>query len=200
MKYVEMILSIDDANIIQFPTLLDRVVKWKEQGIKFIRMVTDAIRPSEVIHLSGASNKQHVSTKLTFNDIYDAIKQPTEQNFTILKCLYNKVDSEIILKIINTPISSNNKYIMELLYQSNGYMIYKHQMQQFIVDKMGYTSNAAIELTNDWNKKVIKQRELLIQCDDYYLIENKMPQYFLFTCPENDNLFGKTLFCNPSFI
>ena len=56
MKYVEMILSIDDANIIQFPSLLDRVVKWKEQGIKFIRMVTDAIRPSEVIHLSGTSN------------------------------------------------------------------------------------------------------------------------------------------------
>ena len=85
MKYVEMILSIDDANIIQFPSLLDRVVKWKEQGIKFIRMVTDAIRPSEVIHLSGTSNNQQVSTKLTFNDIYDAIKQPTEQNFTILK-------------------------------------------------------------------------------------------------------------------
>ena len=50
MKYVEMILSIDDANIIQFPSLLDRVVKLKEQGIKFIRMVTDAIRPSEVIN------------------------------------------------------------------------------------------------------------------------------------------------------
>ena len=60
-------------------------------------------------------------------------------------------------------------------------------MQQFIVDKMGYTSNAAIELTNDWNKKVIKQRELLIQCDDYYLIENKMPQYFLFSIPNNDS-------------
>ena len=92
MKYVEMILSIDDANILQFPTLLDRVVKWKEQGIKFIRMVTDAIRPSEVIHLSGASNKQHVSTKLTFNDIYDAIKQPTEQNFTILKSRKEEID------------------------------------------------------------------------------------------------------------
>jgi len=52
---------------------------------------------------------------------------------------------------------------------------------------MGYTSNAAIELTYDWNKKVIKQRELLIQCDDYYLIENKMPQYFLFTIPNNDS-------------
>ena len=188
MKYVEMILSIDDANIIQFPSLLDRVVKWKQQGIKFIRMVTDAIRPSEVIHLSGTSNNQHVSTKLTFNDIYDAIKQPTEQNFTILKSLYNKVDSEIILKIINTPICSNNKYIKELLQQSNGYMIYQHQMQQFLIDKMGYTSNAAIELTYDWNKKVIKQRELLIQCDDYYLIENKMPQYFLFTIPNSDSI------------
>ena len=60
-------------------------------------------------------------------------------------------------------------------------------MQQFIIDKMGYISNAAIELTYDWNKKVIKQRELLIQCDDYYLIENKMPQYFLFSIPNNDS-------------
>ena len=188
MKYVEMILSIDDANIIQFPSLLDRVVKWKEQGIKFIRMVTDAIRPSEVIHLSGTSNNKRLSTKLTFNDIYDDIKQPTEQNFTILKSLYNKVDSEIILKIINTPICSNNKYIKELLQQSNGYMMYQHQMQQFVIDKMGYTSNAAIELTNDWNKKVIKQRELIIQCDDYYLIENKMPQYFLFTIPNSNSI------------
>ena len=93
MKYVEMILSIDDANIIQFPSLLDRVVKWKEQGIKFIRMVTDAIRPSEVIHLSGTSNNKHLSTKLTFNDIYDAIKQPTEQNFTILiLCLVKSIN------------------------------------------------------------------------------------------------------------
>ena len=61
-------------------------------------------------------------------------------------------------------------------------------MQQFVIDKMGYTSNVAIELTYDWNKKVIKQMELLIQCDDYYLIENKMPQYFLFTIPNSDSI------------
>jgi Ran GTPase-activating protein (RanGAP) involved in mRNA processing and transport len=173
MKYVEMILSIDDANIIQFPSLLDRVVKWKEQGIKFIRMVTDTIRPSEVIHLSGASNKQHVSTKLTFNDIYDAIKQPTEQNFTILKCLYNKVDSEIILKIINTPISSNNKYIMELLHQSDGYMIYKHQMQQFIVDKMGDVERMNYVSSNPMLNKI--SLGLSIQS----LMEKRNQQYFM---------------------
>ena len=87
---------------------------------------------------------------------------------------------EVILTIINKPLTTNNLYIRELLAESNGYLIYNHQLEQFIMDKLGFTPEAAKELRRDWNKKSIRKREPLIQSDSYFLIENKMPQYFVF--------------------
>ena len=184
MKYVEMVLSIEDAAIIRFPRIVEKMKDWSKRGIKFIRLVTDGVRPDYILHFSGSSIDPLKANTPSFNELYDRIKEPTTQKLTILKALYNHVSPEIITTIINTPIASNNKYIQGLLAESNGYLIYKHQLEQFIMDKLNYSQAAAMELRRDWNKKSIRQREILIQSDDYYLIENKMPQYFVFEKPE----------------
>ncbi len=90
--------------------------------------------------------------------------------------------------MLNTPLYSKNQYIQNLLEQSNGYLIYKHQLDQFIMDKIGLNTEAAIQLREDWNKKSVRQRERLIQSEHYYLIESKMPQYFVFDMPNNEIL------------
>ena len=183
MKYVEMVLTVEDASIIKFPFIVEKVKAWANNGIKFVRLVTDAIRPDYIIHFSGSFNNPLKNNKVSFNELYDNIKDQNSQNLTILKALYSHVDPNIILNILNIPLTSNNKYIKELLQESNGYLIYKHQLEQFVIDKLYITKEASTKLRRDWNKKSIKNRELLIQSDHYFLIENKMPQYFVFDKP-----------------
>ena len=111
------------------------------------------------------------------------IKIVNDQNIAIMKALQDMVSPDIILTIINKPLTTNNVYIRELLAESNGYLLYKHQLEQFIKDKLGYSPEAALELRRNWNKKSIRGREPLIQSEHYFLIENKMPQYFVFDKP-----------------
>jgi hypothetical protein len=186
MKYVEMILSVEDASIIKFPTIVDKVKEWASNGIRFIRLVTDTVKPDDIIHFSGSSNNPVKSTAPSFNELYEKVKDPSAQNITILKALYNHVSPEIILTIINSPLSSKNAYIQALLAESNGYLIYKHQLEQFIMDNLGLDAAAATTLRKDWNKKSVRKREPLIQSEHYFLIESKMPQYFVFDKPVNE--------------
>jgi hypothetical protein len=111
------------------------------------------------------------------------IKIVNDQNKAIMNALKEVVSPDIILTIINKPLTTNNLYIRELLSDSNGYLIYKHQLERFIMDKLGYSPEAALELRRNWNKKSIRGREPLIQSEHYFLIENKMPQYFVFDKP-----------------
>ena len=71
-------------------------------------------------------------------------------------------------------------YLIELLKDSNGYLIYQHQLEKFIQDNIGYNKDKAIGLMRSWNKKIIKEREVIFTNTNYYLIENRMPFYFVF--------------------
>jgi hypothetical protein len=122
---------------------------------------------------------------MTTMELEQSIKTVSPQNENILKALQGKVSPEIILTIINMPLATNNNYICDLLAESNGYLIYKHQLERFIKDKMGHTYEDAIELRRAWNKKSIRGREPIIQSEHYFLIENKMPQYFVFEKSES---------------
>lgn len=183
MKYVEMILTVEDAAIIQFPSILDKVKQWASNGVKFIRLVTDNVKPDRIIHFSGSSNNPLKSNAPTFNELYEKIKEPNAQKIAILKALYNHVSPDIILTIINTPLHSKNAYLQGLLAESNGYLIYKHQLETFACDMLGLSPEAAIALRKDWNKKSVRKREPLMQSEHYYLIESRMPQYFVFDKP-----------------
>ena len=71
MKYVEMILSVEDASIIKFPTIVDKVKEWASNGIRFIRLVTDTVKPDDIIHFSGSSNNPVKSSAPSFNELYE---------------------------------------------------------------------------------------------------------------------------------
>jgi hypothetical protein len=132
------------------------------------------------IHFSGTTYNEAIIKKKSFNELSELITSKSYQNLTILKSLYNRVDEIELLKIINQPFISNNKYLIELLKDSNGYLIYHYQLEKFIQDNIGYNMDKAIGLRRSWNKKVIKEREVIFTNTNYYLIENRMPFYFVF--------------------
>jgi hypothetical protein len=72
------------------------------------------------------------------------------------------------------------QYLINLLSESNGYMIYHHQFEDFVKKYMGLDTKQSMELRRSWNKKLIKERERLMQNETFYLIEGRMPQYFVF--------------------
>jgi len=180
MTFQERILPIDHFELFNFPSIKELILEWKTQGLKYVRIVINDSDINNIIHLSGLSFDENQSLKPTFSDLYDLLKIKDEITITMLMTLYNKINADLLLKMVNTPIKSNDKYISELLNESNGYLIYHHQLEQFAIDKIKLNKKDATIIRRNWNKKVVKGRELLIQSDEYYLIENKMPQYFVF--------------------
>ena len=59
-------------------------------------------------------------------------------------------------------------------------MLYAHQFEDFLKKYLELSNDEAVEFRKLWNKKSIKNREILIQSNFYYLIESRMPQYFVF--------------------
>jgi hypothetical protein len=180
MNYTESFVPITDPILKQFNSYTEELELWANKGIKYIRYVIDKNNPVLPIHFSGTTYNEAIIKKKSFNELSELITSKSHQNLTILKSLYNRVDEIELLKIINQPFISNNKYLIELLKDSNGYLIYQYQLEKFIQDNIGYNMDKAIGLRRSWNKKVIKEREVIFTNTNYYLIENRMPFYFVF--------------------
>ena len=181
MKYIEKLIPITDNALLQFKSHSDELKEWSEKGIKYIRYVVDKNEPEMPIHFSGTSMKEFNKGKMLYNDLYEKIIDKTDSNITILKSLYNRVPETELLHVINHPVTPNDNYFKTLLSESNGYLIYKYQLEAFIEDKMGYSREEAVMLRQGWNKKVIRDREVIMTDEHYYLIENKMIFYFVFS-------------------
>jgi hypothetical protein len=186
MTFQERVLPIDHFELFNFPSIKELILEWQKQGLKYVRIVINDSVTNNIIYISGLSFDENQSLKPTFSDLYDLLKIKDEITITMLMSLYNKISADLLLNMLNTQIKSKDKYIDELLKESNGYLIYHHQLEKFVIDKIKVNKKDAIVIRRNWNKKVVKVREKLIQADDYYLIENKMPQYFVF---EKSKLF-----------
>lgn len=179
MMFIEQIIPFSENLKFKFNEKLDLLEDWMGKGIKYVRVVLEE-DDNKIVHFSGTSNNKSNIIYPTFQDLYEMIKVVNENNFSILKTLYNRVHPDLILSIINTPYKTKNKYLLALLKESNGYMLYTHQFEDFLKKYLDLNDNESIDFRRNWNKKSIKKRELLIQSEFYYLIESRMPQYFLF--------------------
>lgn len=180
MKFIEKFLPINDTSLNLFDSHSEDIKEWINVGVKYVRYVVNEENPKIPIHFSGTSINEKSNGRLLYGELFNRIANKSSQNVTILNSLYNRVPGEEIIRIINQPIHTTKKYLSELLADSNGYMIYHHQLESFISDLMGYSKEDAKRLRRSWNKKVIGDREVLITNENYWLIETRMPLYFTF--------------------
>jgi hypothetical protein len=184
MVFSEQIIPFSENLKYKYEAKSDLINEWVNKGIKFIRVVYDEEK-DDIIHFSGTSSNNSNIINPTFQDLYELMEKKNDNNLSILKSLYNKVEPDLLLTIINKPKLVNNEYLKNLLSESNGYLIYNHQFENFVTKNMGLDTQQSWELRRSWNKKLIKERERLIQSESFYLIEGRMPQYFVY-CKENN--------------
>lgn len=180
MKFFEYNVRLNEFPEIYSKKYSNLIKQWFDVGITFIKYVIDKNNPEELVHITGSAFFDPSLKGETYSDIYNLINCKSKNNLTILNSLYNRVSGAEIIRIINQPIHSTNKYLSELLADSNGYLIYHHQLESFIEIKMGYSSEEALRLRRSWNKKVIREREIIITNEHYWMIETRMPLYFTF--------------------
>jgi hypothetical protein len=170
MVFSEQIIPFSENLKYKYEAKSDLINEWVNKGIKFIRVVYDEEK-DDIIHFSGTSSNNSNIINPTFQDLYELMEKKNEP--------------DLLLTIINKPKLVKNEYLKNLLSESNGYLIYNHQFENFVTKNMGLDTQQSWELRRSWNKKLIKERERLIQSESFYLIEGRMPQYFVY-CKENN--------------
>ena len=152
--------------------------QWVDAGVKNIWVVLDSHKNDRLVHFSGISSDENNSLRLSFNDLYDQIVDLTEEKLSILTSLYNRVDADEILVIMNN--SNIHGYFFQYLSESNGYLIYHHQMECFLLNEMGFDEKESIELRKSWNKKFILDKKKVFANGNYNKLEGLMPFDFVF--------------------
>lgn len=178
MRFKEKIYPIFDDSINYI--LLENIdlKQWVDAGVKNICVVLDSHENDRMVHVSGSSSDDNNRLNLSFNDLYDQIVDLTEDKLSILTSLYNRVDADEILVITNS--SNINGCFFEYLSESNGYLIYHHQMEYFLLNEMGFDEKESIELRKSWNKKVVGEKEKVISNTNYNKLVGLMPFDFVF--------------------
>ncbi len=179
MRFKETHYSIFDKSI---NTILPESVDLKQMiqtGVKHIRIVLDTHKNDRLVHFSGSSRlDDKVSLNLSFNELYNQIIELTDDKLTLLVSLYNRINGKAILSIINTI--NRNEYFLEILSESNGYIIYHHQLEYFLINEMGFSEKEAHELRKSWNKKLVGETIKVISNKNYYKLKASMPFEFTF--------------------
>ena len=177
MRFKEAQYSILDNTINSIvPDSID-LSQWIKSGVKTICVVLDSEENNRIIHFSGSSDEKKSEIKSTFNNLYNQIVDLTKDKLTILKSLYNHVSGDEALVITNKRIS--NDFLFDTLEESNGYLIYHHQLEYFLITQMGFDETEAIELRKSWNKKVAIEKEKINSNENFYKLDGLMPFEFV---------------------
>lgn len=176
MRFNETYYSIYDSSIKHLvPKSID-LMQWVGAGVKHLCVVLDTQKNDQLIHFSGITI---VDSNPSFNDLYEQIRDLTEDKLTMLVSLYNHVNGGEILEITNTE--NINGIMFEYLRSTNGYLIYHHQFERFLENEMGYEEQVAIELRKSWNKKVVNKKVQIMSNENFNKLENLMPYVFTFS-------------------
>lgn len=178
MRFNETYYSIFDNSIKpHVPESID-LKQWVGAGVKHLCVVLDSHEHDRLVHFSGSSSDDNNRLNLSFNDLYDQIVDLTVDKLSILTSLYNRVDADEILVITNS--SNINGWFLKYLSESNGYLIYHHQLEYFLTNELEFDEKEAIELRKFWNKKLIWEKEKVISNKNYNKLVGLMPFDFVF--------------------
>ncbi len=179
MRFKETHYSIFDKSINSIlPESID-LKQMAQVGVKQIKIVLDNHQNDRLVHFSGSSSiDDKLSMNISFNELYEQIIDLSDDKLSLLASLYNRLKGNAILRIINT-INKNGNYL-EILSESNGHLIYHHQLEFFLISEMGFSEKEAIELRKSWNKKVVSEKEKIFSNKNFYKLDGLMPFEFVF--------------------
>jgi len=184
MKYQELILNAKDSVLQNFPEIIRGIDSLDIMEEDLIHIVKDN-EDNKLVYWSMISSIEKINIKLTFNAIYDRIKIKSEDNISILTSFYQRVRPEEIVEVINNPFREQDAYLDELLKESNGYLIYRHQFEKILTDKLSFSDQDAVALRKAWNIKRHSKIEKLKK-DPYFLhVSKRMCFYFVISKSES---------------
>ncbi|MEY2921459.1 MAG: hypothetical protein RL108_68 [Bacteroidota bacterium] len=173
MRFKETQYSIHDISLrVIVPKFID-LDQWIQSGVKIVHIIQDIEVNNRIVHFSGCSLEKKITEDISFNNLYMQIVKFTDDKLAILMSLYNRLDGDEILVITNNMNST--EVLFESLKESNGYLIYHHQFESFLMSEMGFDIIEANELRKSWNKKVKCEKEKVILNENYYKLVGLMP-------------------------
>lgn len=165
MQFIELLINIDDVKLLAFTSKIQLFNEWKKSGTRHIHVVYHKENIDNILHCSGVINIEEY--EMYFEDYVNRFVH-NSQSLNILAATYQLYSKEAIKKIITTKLNDTNEFINQLLRESNGYLIYKHQFEELMKSQFNIDQNEAIFYRSDWNKKVqnLFKKLIITQFDD----------------------------------
>ena len=165
MQFSEIIVTVDDPLLdfilIQKDILNDWLLNMNINSIHLVKVADDQGR---VVYMKGSSYKKETLQKITplsFQQLFNDLHINDNTQLCILLSLYTHVDIKLIKSVFIQHLHDKNDIINEILSESNGYMIYHHQMENILQRLIGITAIESSKICRNWNKKIIAQFDTL---------------------------------------
>ena len=165
MQFYEIIVALDDPLLDFIEIQKDILNDWLlRMNINSVHLVKVADKHERVVFMKGSSyNKETLQkiTPLSFQQLFNDLHINDNTQLCILLSLYSHVDIKLIKSVFIQHLHDKNEIINEILYESNGYMIYHHQMENILQRVLGLTALESSEIRRNWNKKINAQVDKL---------------------------------------
>ena len=165
MQFYEIIVALDDPLLDFIEIQKDILNEWLlRMNINSVHLVKVAVKHERVVFMKGSSyNKETLQkiTPLSFQQLFNDLHINDNTQLCILLSLYSHVDIKLIKSVFIQHLHDKNEIINEILYESNGYMIYHHQMENILQRVLGLTALESSEIRRNWNKKINAQVDKL---------------------------------------
>ena len=165
MQFYEIIVALDDPLLDFIEIQKDILNDWLQRmNINSVHLVKVADKHERVVFMKGSSyNKETLQkiTPLSFQQLFNDLQISDNTQLCILLSLYTHVDIKLIKSVFIQHLHDNNDIINEILSESNGYMIYHHQMENILQRLIGITAIESSKICRNWNKKIIAQVDTL---------------------------------------
>lgn len=132
----------------------------KEKAVDSTEMQVHFIYPLIDRKMADELKEINVNTEIEdycFNDLFNFLNIQTNQDFSLLVLLYNKIYNTRLVDIMLNPIIDSNPFINQILSISNGYLIFHHQLESIVKHLFKVSDDTAIEMRRNWNKKLIQK-------------------------------------------
>jgi len=177
--YDEFILDAGNPRLKNFPEISQAIERINLLACGDFIYIVKENQNNNVVFWSIISSIEKINIVHEFNTLFNRINIKSEDNIKLLISFYQRVNSEDLVSIINNPYSIQDDYLNEFLKESNGYLIYRHQFENLLIDRFGFSNQDAINMRKDWNlKRYAKIEELKIN-PNFIPIIKRMPFYFV---------------------
>ena len=149
--FAEFITKVDDPILNQIPNAEFIRERSIDNEIHIIYPLHDKARSEE-----RSRNLENTLIKdYSFNYLFNSLQINTNREFSLLQTLYNKIYNSKLIEIFQYPVIDQNQFVNEILKDSNGYLVFHHQLELIIKQVFKCSDEDALLHRRNWNKKII---------------------------------------------